>query len=90
MDFSMISTVLSITVLCYLAGMVCKLWPAFKDEWIPAVVGCLGCAFGVAGMYVIPEFPANNVMDAMAVGIASGLASTGTHQIVKQLISGKE
>lgn len=84
MDMTMISTVLSISVLCYLAGMVCKLWPAFKDEWIPAVVGCIGCVLGIVGMYVIPEFPANNIMDAMAVGISSGLASTGANQIIKQ------
>lgn len=89
MDFSVISTVMSITVLCYLAGIVCKMWPAFENEWIPAVVGLLGCALGIVGMYVVPEFPASNVMDAMAVGVVSGLASTGANQIVKQLGKGE-
>jgi hypothetical protein len=30
-------------------------------------------------------FPAQDVLNALAVGIASGLASTGVNQIVKQL-----
>lgn len=84
MDFSMISTVISITVLAYLAGMVCKAVPAVKDEWIPVIVGVIGCALGVAGMYVIQDFPAANVLDAMAVGVASGLAATGVHQAWSQ------
>ncbi|MBQ1788927.1 MAG: hypothetical protein II008_02010 [Oscillospiraceae bacterium] len=40
---------------------------------------------GVVGMMTMPEFPVNNVIDAVAVGIASGLAATGAHQIGKQL-----
>lgn len=36
-------------------------------------------------MYVIPDFPANDVLNAIAVGIVSGLASTGVNQIYKQV-----
>ena len=36
-------------------------------------------------MYTIPDFPAKDILNALAVGIASGLASTGANQIVKQL-----
>lgn len=36
-------------------------------------------------MYVIPNFPATDVLDAIAVGIVSGLASTGVNQIQKQV-----
>lgn len=84
MDMSMVSTVVSITVLAYMTGMICKAVPAVKDEWIPVIVGLMGCALGVAGLYLVPDFPATNVMDAMAVGIASGLAATGVNQAVKQ------
>lgn len=84
MDFSMISTVISITVICYMAGVVAKLVPAFKDEFIPALVGTLGGILGVVGMLVIPDFPAQDVMNAIAVGVVSGLASTGANQLFKQ------
>jgi ribonucleotide monophosphatase NagD (HAD superfamily) len=40
---------------------------------------------GVFGMYVMPDFPATDVISAIAVGIVSGLASTGVDQAVKQL-----
>jgi ribonucleotide monophosphatase NagD (HAD superfamily) len=36
-------------------------------------------------MHTIPDFPATDILNALAVGIASGLASTGVNQIVKQL-----
>ena len=37
------------------------------------------------GMYVMPEFPASDIMTAIAVGIVSGLASTGVNQVYKQV-----
>ena len=44
-----------------------------------------GGILGVAGMYVMPEFPAADVINAAAIGIVSGLAATGVHQAMKQL-----
>ncbi|MEE1497332.1 MAG: enolase, partial [Clostridium sp.] len=35
--------------------------------------------------FVMPDFPAQDVINAAAVGIASGLAATGINQAVKQL-----
>ena len=55
-----------------------------KDEAIPVIVGIIGGILGVVGMYVIPDFPAQDVLNAIAVGIVSGLASTGVNQIYKQ------
>lgn len=49
------------------------------------IVGVAGGILGVVGMYVIPNFPATDVLDAIAVGIVSGLASTGVNQIQKQV-----
>ena len=43
---------------------------------------------GVAGLFVMPDFPAGDVITACAVGIVSGLAATGVDQMVKQM--GKE
>jgi hypothetical protein len=88
MDFANVGTVVAIVVICLLAGLVCKQLPKVKDNFIPSIVGVLGGILGVVGLYVIPDFPANNVLDAIAVGIASGLASTGAHQAVKQIKEG--
>ena len=71
--------------ICYLAGIGAKLIPVIKDNYIPVVVGIVGGILGVVGMYVIPDFPANDVLNAIAVGIVSGLASTGVNQIYKQV-----
>lgn len=86
MDISTVGTVLAITVITYLIGMLAKSVPTIKNEFIPVIVGICGGILGVVGMYVIPEFPANDVLNAMAIGIASGLASTGTNQVYKQLV----
>lgn len=72
-------------VICYLSGIGAKLIPVIKDNYIPVVVGIVGGILGVVGMYVIPDFPANDVLNAIAVGIVSGLASTGVNQIYKQV-----
>lgn len=87
MDISTMGTVLAIVVITYLIGMLAKAIVAIKDEWIPVIVGVTGGILGVIGMHVIPEFPAQDWMNAIAVGIVSGLASTGVNQIGKQLFT---
>lgn len=77
-------TVVAIVVICYLIGMIVKTSP-LKDEWIPVIVGVFGGILGVVGMYCMPDFPASDVLNAIAVGITSGLASTGANQIYKQM-----
>ena len=77
-------TVLAIVVICYLIGLGVKATP-IKDELIPVIVGVCGGILGVVGMYTMPDFPANDILNAIAVGISSGLASTGANQIYKQL-----
>lgn len=83
MDFG-VATVVGIVVICYLVGMVVKA-TAMDDKWIPVIVGIVGGLLGMVGMMVMPDFPANDPITAVAVGIASGLASTGVNQIAKQL-----
>ncbi len=84
MNIPEIATVASIVVICYLIGMIIKASP-LDDKWIPICVGVCGGILGAVGMGVIPGYPADNIMDAIAVGIVSGLAATGAHQIGKQL-----
>lgn len=89
MDITQMGTVLAIVVITYLIGLVAKVIPGVKDGLIPVIVGVSGGILGVIGMYVIPDFPAQDLLNAIAVGIVSGLASTGVNQVYKQIGKGE-
>lgn len=84
----LIATIPCIIVICYLIGVGAKAIPSISDNLIPVIVGICGGILGVVGMYTIKDFPAKDILNALAIGIASGLASTGANQIVKQLKQG--
>lgn len=91
MDITTIGTVTAIVAICYLIGLAAKAIPNIKDNLIPVIVGLCGGALGIAGLYLTPDFPAQDVMNAVAIGIVSGLASTGVNQVYKQIaVKGKE
>lgn len=84
-DILGIIAVPAITIICYLVGIGVKVSP-LKEKFIPIIVGVVGAIFGlVAFLTKMPNFPADNFITALAVGIVSGLASTGINQIYKQL-----
>ena len=86
MDNIGIASVAAITVICYLVGLCVKAVPNMADKYIPICCGVAGAALVVAGLYLgLPDFPANDPLTALAVGIVSGLAATGVNQAVKQL-----
>ena len=81
-----IASVAAITVICYLVGLIVKAVPGMADKYIPICCGVAGAVLGVAGLYLgLPDFPANDPLTALAVGIVSGLAATGANQVFKQL-----
>lgn len=82
---TLVQTVSCITVISYLIGMACKAIDRIPDKFIPVIVGIAGGILGVVGLYTVIDYPAVDILNAIAVGIASGLASTGVNQIVKQL-----
>ena len=86
MDISIfgIAGVAAITVICYLIGQGVKA-SGLDNKWIPVIVGACGGVLGVAGMFLMADFPAGDVLTAAAVGIVSGLAATGINQMAKQL-----
>lgn len=86
MDFG-IAGVAAITVICFLTGKIIKA-TKLDNKWLPCIVGVVGAALGLVGLWVMPDFPAQEPLTALAVGIVSGLASTGAHQIAKQLKEG--
>ena len=79
-----IASVAVITVICYLIGMAVKA-TAIENKWIPIIVGVSGGVLGLVGMLIMADFPATDYLTAVAVGIVSGLASTGVNQIAKQM-----
>ena len=84
-----IVTIPSIIIICYLAAQGVKT-TKLDNKYIPIICGVLGGILGVVAMYVIPEFPANDILTAIAIGIVSGLSATGINQIFKQLKSNNE
>lgn len=79
-----ITGVAAITVICLLIGQAVKV-SGLDNKWIPIICGVCGCGLGIAGMFLMPDFPATDYITAAAVGIASGLAATGVNQAVKQM-----
>lgn len=84
MDFGIVS-VASITVICYLIGL-CVKTSKLDDKYIPVICGIVGAIMGVVAFLVnMPDFPAHDIINAIAIGIVSGLSATGANQIYKQL-----
>ena len=88
MDFG-IAGVAAITVIAYAVGQAMRALGRL-DRWIPTVWAALGGALGVAGLYIMPGFPAGDTITAAAIGVVSGLAATGAQQAVKQLCTGPD
>lgn len=84
MELYGLGSVAAIVVICMLAGEIVKATP-LDNKWIPIICGILGGILGPVGMHLMAEFPASDILTAVAVGIVSGLAATGAHQIGKQL-----
>ena len=88
MDTGTMGSVVGITVICYLAAMAVRATPLDR-KWIPVICGVFGGLLGVLGFFTMADYPARDVLSAVAVGIVSGLAVTGSHQVYKQVIGPK-
>ena len=80
-----IATVASIALICYCVGLVIKSTDIIDDKYIPAIVLIVGAILGGIGMWIIPEYPATDIITAIAVGFASGGTATAVNQTIKQL-----
>lgn len=79
-----IVTIPSIIIICYLIAQAVKT-TKLDNKYIPIICGVLGGILGVVAMYVVPDFPAEDIFTAISIGIVSGLSATGINQIFKQL-----
>ena len=85
MDILGITSVASITVICYLIGAGLKAWDKFDDRKIPIIMGISGAILGALAYFIAPGLVvADNIIVAIAIGVVSGFAATGVNQIVKQ------
>jgi len=86
MDFDIVG-VASITAICYLAAQAVKT-TALDKKWLPVLCGCCGGILGLIAFFTgLSSFPADDPMTALGVGIVSGFAATGVHQMGKQFDS---
>lgn len=62
---------------------------AFPSEkfkrFLPLVAGLFGAGLGAASYFIPSVNVASNILDAILIGLMSGLTATGTHQIYKQM-----
>ena len=84
MDILGIAAIPVITVICFLVAEGVKATP-LDNKWLPIICGTFGAILGVVALFIMPDFPAKDYLTAIAIGIVSGLAATGAHQVYKQL-----
>lgn len=73
-----------ITIICFLVAEAVKA-TALDNKWLPLMCGICGGILGVVALFVMPSFPATDILTAIAYGIVSGFAATGVDQVFKQL-----
>lgn len=60
-------------------------------RFIPLISALLGAICGVVSFYCVPGvIETQNILVAIVIGAASGLSATGTNQVVKQLVKGRD
>lgn len=84
MDLGVV-TVSSITLMCFLIAEAIKL-TSLDKKWLPVICGGCGMLLGIGSFLLgVPDMPAQDIINAAIIGAASGFASTGVHQVYKQL-----
>lgn len=85
MNLTDYATVTPIIIICYLVGLGLKACEKVKDNYIPMILGLVGGIIAIPAMKIMSDFPAQDIITAISVGIFSGLASTGVNQVWKQI-----
>lgn len=82
MDFG-IASVAAIVAICYFIGLGVKA-SGIDNKWITVIVAAIGGILGIVGMYVMPNYPATDILNAIAIGMVSGASATWIDQTKKQ------
>ncbi len=79
-----------IVVICYIAITAIKS-TKIDSRWYPLISCGIGILVGVAMHLILPEFiGTTSMMVAIISGAVSGLAATGSNQVLKQLMKQAE
>ena len=74
----------AIVVISYMITETFKMF--INKKYLPIVAGISGGCLGVLSYVLqIDIMPATDIITALAIGIISGLAATGSNQILKQI-----
>ena len=82
-----------ILIICYLIGEVIKKFSKEKiNNYIPLILMLLGGILGILIYVTNKELMIGvcNIYEALIIGLIGGSGSTGTNQIIKQLLKIKE
>ena len=85
-------SIIGITIICYVFGEVFKVLVNYRKEkykYIPVIVSVVGGLIGIV-LYITNKellLNANNLFDAIVIGIISGSASTSSNEIIKKFIA---
>ena len=74
-------TIAIITAFCYSVAELYKL-TTWNTKFIPVMCAIIGTLLGILGFYFVPGFPGTDPLESVMIGLASGLAATGTHEVV--------
>ena len=77
-----------IVVIVFLIVEAVKATGRIEGKWNPVIAGFSGGILGVVAMIIMPDFPGTDPLTAIAIGIVSGLAATGAHQVFHQFTKG--
>ena len=76
----------AIVVISYMITEIFKMF--INNKYLPIVAGISGGVIGIISFVLqINIMPATDIVSALAIGIISGLAATGSNQIIKQIKS---
>lgn len=83
-DFGIVS-IPAIVAIAYFVGESVKAYKNIENTKILPIVGFVGIILGMVGFFVMPDFPAQDVITAAAIGAVSGMTSTWIDQLKKHV-----
>ena len=84
MDFGF-TGVAAITAICYAAAEVFKAARLADNRWLPPLCMAMGGLLGAVALRIMTAYPADDLLNGIAVGIVSGAAATCVNQTLRQL-----
>lgn len=80
-----VAPISAIVIICWLVAYLLRA-TTLDNKWLPVICGGSGAVLGLGAWLVgVESIPASDPFTALAIGIVSGFAATGIHQVGKQL-----